>query len=472
MGRFYDDSAGPKFNRLKYRDRIPVSFENSHVAGLIMMRLLLGGLVGLWTSIVHADDWPQWMGKNRDGVWSETNILSTFPEKGPKKLWSQPISGGYSGPAVANGRVFVSDFQIKDGVIKNDPQTKGKLKGQERILCLDEKKGEILWTRVYDCDYEVSYPCGPRCTPTVDGERLYVVGAMGDLHCLKTSDGSIVWTKSFVRDYQATTPLWGFSGHPLIVGDQVICLVGGKDALYVSFDKSTGQEKWKSLNAKEPGYSSPRLMTVQGKPQMVVWYPNQMAGLDPETGRLIWSYDLEPKYGMTIMAPQTHGEELFAGGIGFSAVNLKLTSMGCEMVWKGNRDSAIYPVNMTPLIQGGVMYGVDQPGAFRAVDMKSGKRLWTSMLPVVGKDIAETNVSSGTVFLVRNNDQYFLFSETGHLIIAKLTAESYEEISRAQLLQPTGEAFGRKVVWSHPAFANGCIFARNDQEIVCYDLKK
>lgn len=422
--------------------------------------------------IAAAGDWPQWMGPNRDGVWAETKTLDSFPAHGPEKLWSVKVEGGYSGPAVAAGKVFLTDYAIKDGTVKNNPSAKIKLSGQERLHCIDEKTGQVSWSQAYDCDYAVSYPCGPRCTPTVDGELVYTVGSMGHLQCRRTSDGSLVWSKSFVKDYQAETPIWGFSGHPLVYGDLLICLVGGKDSLLVAFDKTTGTEKWKALNAREPGYSSPRVFTIGGSEQLVIWYPNSMAGLEPKTGKVLWQSELAPSYGMTIMTPQQHGDFLFAGGIGNAAADIEVTAKGAKVAWKGTRETALYPVNMTPLVKDNILYGCDQPGAFRAVDLKTGKRLWSTMLPVLGKDVAETNVGSGTAFLVRNGDKYFLFSETGHLIIAKLSPRGYQELARHQIVEPTGEAFGRKVVWSHPAFANGHVFARNDRELVSYRLTK
>jgi outer membrane protein assembly factor BamB len=326
----------------------------------------------------------------------------------------------------------------------------------------------------YPCVYDVSYPSGPRCTPTVDGDYLYTLGAMGDLHCLAASDGSVIWSKSFTKDYLAETPIWGFAGHPVVYQNSVICLVGGKNALLVAFDKKTGKELWKALSAKEPGYCSPRVIEAGGKSQLVVFHPTALVSLDPATGKEYWSHEVRPMYGMSIMAPQIEGQTMYVGGIGGAgiAVTLATDKPTAHEAWKGTRTTGLYPVNMTPLIHDGVMYGCDQPGVFRAVDMKDGKRLWTSMLPVSGKDVAEYNVGSGTAFLVRNGEKYFLFSEQGDLIIAKLSSKEYTELGRAHILEPSGEAFGRKVVWSHPAFANGCIFARNDKELVCYSLKK
>ena len=155
-------------------------------------------------------------------------------------------------------------------------------------------------------------------------------------------------------------------------------------------------------------------------------------------------------------------------------LELDKTKPAVREVWHGEqaKKNGLYPVNSTPLIDGGVIYGVDQPGPLRAVRLSTGERLWSTMLPVIGKDEPENRdkYGSGTAFLVKNADRYFIFGENGDLVIANLTPERYEEVSRAKLLEPTNDAFNRKVVWSHPAFANKCVYARNDKEIVCYSL--
>src|SRR5262249_42478107 len=142
---------------------------------------------------------------------------------------------------------------------------------------------------------------------------------------------------------------------------------------------------------------------------------------------------------------------------------------GKELIPKSR---GVYPVNMTPFVEKDIIYGVDQPGMLRAVELDTGKQLWFTFKPVIGKEEAEDfkGAGSGTAFVVKNGDRFFLFAETGDLIIAKLSPKGYEELSRAKILEPTGAAFGRKVVWSHPAFANKCGFFRNDTEIVCVSL--
>lgn len=161
---------------------------------------------------------------------------------------------------------------------------------------------------------------------------------------------------------------------------------------------------------------------------------------------------------------------LFASGIGNvgAVYELDRTRPGAKLLWRGTNKTALYAANATPLIVDGVIYGCDcNTSQFRAVELSTGKRLWETFAPTTN----ERRARHGTAFLVQNGDRYFLMSETGELIIAQLSAQKYDEISRTRILEPTGEAFGRPVVWSHPAFANGHIYARNDKELVAVDLR-
>ena len=433
----------------------------------------------------RADDWPQWMGPTRDGAWAETGVARTLPKGGPKRLWAAPVSAGYSGPAVADGKVYVTDRVLAIGA-KNpdDPfDTKQKVNSTERVLCFDAKTGDQLWKHEYPCVYQISYPAGPRCTPTVSGGKVYALGAMGDLHCLDAKTGKVVWAKNFPKDYGAKVPTWGFCGHPLAYKNLLICTVGGENAVAVAFDAETGAEKWKALNARDLGYSPPTLVRAGGGDQVVVWHGQAINGLDPLTGKVHWTVPLEPLYGMSIMAPRQAGDRLFAAGIGGAGVVLKLDKdkPAVSVVWQDAADKdmtragkarGLYPVNMTPFIDGGTVYGVDQPGMLRAVELETGKKLWFAHKPVIGRVEAEEykGAGSGTAFVVKSGDRYFLFAETGDLVIAKLSPKEYEEVSRAKLVEPTGAAFGRRVVWAHPAFANKCVYARNDKELVCFSL--
>ena len=195
---------------------------------------------------VTADDWPQWRGEDRLGVWNETGIVEGFPDNGLKVTWRTPLRSGYSGPAVADGRVFVTDWQ-------EDPESR-TMDGTERLLALDEETGEVLWIRAWPTTYRmlmVSYAIGPRATPTVDGDRVYVVGATGMLLCLEVTTGEVVWQRSYIDDYDTSVPTWGITSSPLVDDDLLITVVGGEpDALVVAFDKYTGVERWRAVEGK------------------------------------------------------------------------------------------------------------------------------------------------------------------------------------------------------------------------------
>lgn len=442
----------------------------------MIIRAALAALVLLSFSFTAAiaEDWPQWMGPDRDGRWNETGILDKFPAGGAKILWRTPIAGGYSGPAVAAGKVYVTDYVRSAGEAKNDPGARPELKGRERVLCLDAASGKVLWKHEYDCAYKISYPAGPRATPTVADGKVYTLGAEGNLLCLDAARGKVLWQKDLKSEYKIEAPFWGFSAHPLVDGDKLLCLVGGAGSVAVAFDKNSGKEIWKALSTTAPdaGYCPPTIIEAGGKRQLLIWDPKKLSGLNPQTGEIYWSEPLVPQYNMSICAPQQAGDYLFTTGIGKLAVLFKLDrdKPGLQEVWSAKPNTGVFAANSTPLVDGQTIYGNDcEVGCLRAVDLATGKRLWETFVPTTG---GERRDSHGTAFITKNGDRYFLFSETGDLIIARLSPEKYEELSRAHILEPTGEAFGRPVVWSHPAYAGRCAFIRNDKEIVCVSLAK
>ena len=415
-----------------------------------------------------ADDWPQWLGPNRDSVWRENGIVKKFPDQGLPIRWRTEVRDGYSGPAVADGRVFVLDYVHTTGKASDSPIVRSELEGTERVLCLNAEDGSLLWKHEYECPYRIAYPGGPRATPTVDGKRVYTLGAEGDLLCFHVADGKVIWSKQLRKEYQTKSPLWGFCGHPLVDGRKLICLVGGVGSVVVAFDKTSGKELWRSLSAEDPGYCPPTLITVEGRRQLVIWHPEAINGLDPETGALYWSVPLKPDYGMSITAPRQYGSFLFASGHVTVGALLKLDpEPAAEIVWRGTGNTAVYCCNSIPYIEDGIIYGVCATGGqLRAVELTTGDRLWETFAPTTGR----RRTSHATAFLVKHKDRCFLFNEQGDLILARLSREGYEEISRFHVLEPTSTSGGRNVVWSHPAFANQCVYARNDNELVCVSL--
>ncbi len=366
----------------------------------------------------------------------------------------------------------------------NSFSRKETIAGSERVLCLNEADGTVAWEYKYDCPYVgLSYATGPRVTPVIAGGKVYALGAVGNLLCLDAAKGTLIWSKDLVKEYTGLLlgSGWGFACHPLIDGDRLICMVGGKGSIAVAFNKDTGAEIWKNLTAKEPGYAPPMIFEQDGKRLLIVWHPYSINALDPVTGTLYWSQQYGDKKfvnaGMTIPTPRRDGDLLYFSTFYAGSVMLKLHGTNQpEIVWKAHgRDilpeatESLHCVMSTPYIKDGYIYGADSYGEFRCLDEKTGERIWTTFKPITGK-----STRWGNVFIVPEGDRFVLFNEQGDLLLAKLSPKGYEEISRARILEPTTPisfpGSSRKVIWSHPAFADRCVFARSDQELVCVSL--
>jgi outer membrane protein assembly factor BamB len=443
--------------------------------------------------LAAADDWPQWLGPKRDGVWRETGLVEKFPQGGPKELWKVPVGVGYAGPAVAGGKVFVLDLvPADDAKLPASGFAKGaRVPGKERVLCLDEKTGKKLWATDYPVEYRVSYAAGPRCTPTVDGELVYTLGAMGDLKAIKVASGEVAWSKNFMKDYEAGLPQWGFAAHPLVDGEKLICLAGGSnDRLVIAFDKKTGKELWASQSCQgDFGYCPPMIYEFGGKRQLVIWHARAVVGLEPDTGKRIWRVDFDAKASLTAPTPRKVGDDrLFITSFYNGSMLLKVGADKADVVWRSkargerpNQTADLSSIMCTPVVDGEHIYGVCSYGQLRCIEANTGKRVWESMRATRGK-LTPAKVADdpepaegerwSLAFLIPNGDRYFLFNEQGDLIIAKLSPKGYEEIDRAHVIDPTNTMAGRKVVWMHPAFANRCVYARNDKELVCLSLEK
>jgi outer membrane protein assembly factor BamB len=424
--------------------------------------------VGL-TATVRADDWPQWLGPQRDDIWRETGIVSEFPAGGPPVRWRIPIGPGYSGPAVAQGRVYVMDHILAKGAkLPTSAFARGNIAGGERVLCLNAADGKELWKHEYDCPYTVSYPSGPRTTPTVHEHKVYTLGTEGNLFCLDADTGHVIWSRDFKKEYGAKTPIWGFSAHPLLDGQTLICMVGGKGTTTVAFDKDTGKELWRALTAREPGYCPPMIYEAGGKRQLIIWDAEAVHGLDPETGTVYWSQPLQTYMGMSISTPRMARNLLFLTATNNTSLMLRLEANkpGAVVAWRGTSKTSISSVFGTPFVEDGYIYGTDNNGELRCIKADTGERVWGTLAPNGGK-----RASCADIFIIKNGDRFFLVTDQGNLILAHLSPKGYKEISRAHLLEPTTAGMGgRDVVWSHPAFANRCILARNDKEIICASL--
>ena len=413
-----------------------------------------------------AEDWPHWMGPKRDNVWNIAKPPQSFAPGSLKAKWTAPIAGGYAGPAVVGDRLYVTDLATKADA-KVDNFGRRSFDGTERVLCLDSMTGKEIWKHEYPVTYSISYPAGPRCTPAVDGERVYTLGAEGDLFCFDAVKGTVIWSLKLKEQYKTKSALWGYAAHPLIDGDHLITLAGGEGSHTVCLDKKSGKEIWRFGTAPEQGYSPPTIFKAGGKRQLILPNPIAINSIDPDTGKLFWTIPYGASNGSIIMTPIQLGKYLFVGGYSDKNMLIELDdkSPNAKQLWRDEAKKAISPVNVQPIGIGDVVYGFDQSGELIAFKIETGERLWQTAKP-----ISQRPQGSGTAFIVRSGELFYLFNELGELIIAKMTPKGYEEISREKIIEPTNSAFGRPVVWCAPAFANGCIYVRNDEKIVCVPL--
>ncbi len=426
---------------------------------LLIVLFVVAGFAG-------ADEWSQWRGENREGVWKETGIVEAFEGSEIPIRWRVPIGSGYSGPTVADGRVYVMDRVTKP-------------KQVERVHCFDWETGEAIWSYTYDSIYKIDYSAGPRATVTVQDGLAYALGAMGHLHCFDATTGEVAWKKDLNTEYNIEMPIWGIASAPIVEAGNLIVQIGGQpNACIVAFDRKTGVEKWKAVD-DTASYSAPIVITHAGQRVLICWTGNNIAALDPETGTVHWLYPFpSTRWEIGIATPIFYEKELFFTNFYEGSLLLKFAPerLDVELGWhrtgKDERNTeAIQTTMSTPIRVGDYIYGVDSYGELRCIDARNGDRIWEDLSAV-------PTARWSTIHLVKHpassENRIWMFNERGELLITDLTPEGLNIISRAKLIEPTRDQLNRRggVTWAHPAFAYKHVFARNDEELVCADLAK
>jgi outer membrane protein assembly factor BamB len=408
--------------------------------------------------ICNSQDWPDWRGVNRDGIWSETGITEKFDDKIQTPKWSVTVGSGYSGPTVANGKVYLTDLQ------KQPVQTEG-------VLCFDENTGKKLWEFRYPCEYvSVGYPAGPRASVVISENKAYSLGTMGNLFCFNATTGDVLWQRDLNREYEIRMPIWGISATPLITDDKIILQISGSNnACVIALDKNTGKEIWRNLE-DIAAYSAPIIIEKNGKKVVVVWTEDSLSGLNPENGEVYWRFPWKTGSGMSIATPVLYNDNIFVSAFYSGSLLVKLGNdyTSAEKVWQREGESerktdALHCVMNTPVIIDDFIYGVDSYGELRCLELATGDRVW--------EDLTAVNKNRwANIHFIQNGNKTWMFNEHGELIISELSPKGFKEISRTKIIEPTKEQLPRGVTWSHPAFANKHVFIRNDKELVCIDL--
>jgi len=402
----------------------------------------------------RAEDWTQWRGANRDGVWNETGIMESFPAGGLKVAWRVPVGPGWSSPVIAAGRVYVTDAQM------------ARPMARERVLCFSEADGKPLWTHEYPVEYPdwaFDQPSGPRATPNIRDGKLITLGGLGHLICLDGATGKVVWEKNLAREYQVKE-FTGITGSPLLEGQLLILNICVKpSACVVALDKDSGKEVWKAMDDSFT-YSSPIILTAGGKKQLIVWTQEAVTSLDPSAGQIWWREVSRTPGDMAVSTPVYADHRLLVGGLMFK---LDADKPAASVLWPETRAATkrILSNTSTALLQGKYVFSARISGELVCLEAETGKEVWSTN--------TVTQAGNGSsIHLTPCGDATFLFTDRGDLIRAQLTPQGYRETGRAHLLEPTSPFGAKKCAWTPPAYANRHVFARNDVELVCASLAK
>jgi outer membrane protein assembly factor BamB len=409
----------------------------------------------LLTQAALAADWPQFRGPNRDGIWNETGILESFPASGLKIRWRHPVGGGWPSPVVARGRVFVFDVEL------NQPLAR------ERVHCFDEKTGKVLWVYGYKENYSEwtfvpERGAGPTATPIVEQDRIYVVGASGYVHCLNVKTGAVIWEKHIGHEYEVSEMACRPS--PLIEGSLLILFTGAKPgASVLALNKQTGKEVWKALD-DQVSNSSPIVITVAGKRQLIVWSDNSITSLDPATGHTYWRELMTTSSNDSTATPVSQGTGLLVSGL---MLQLSGDPPSASFRWPSNRvpSKRLLSNTSSPLWQGEYIYSARSGGELVCLEAATGRQLW-------GTTNVTAQRNGASIHITPQGGGFFLFTDEGNLIRAQMSPAGYREISRAHLIDPTWPFAGAKFVYAPPAYANRHVFVRSEEEVVCASLEK
>jgi outer membrane protein assembly factor BamB len=418
--------------------------------------LLILGLPPLLINVTRADDWPQWRGPNRDGVWRETGILESFPAGGLKVLWRAPVGPGFSSPVVAEGRVYLIHSELM------------RPNAKERIQCFDAANGSVLWNFAY----EVNYPdwaftpepgMGPAATPLVANGKLYTLGDKSDLICFDARNGAVLWRRNLETEYGVEQ--FCFNASPMTEGNLLILCIGsyggGSPSSVLALDKDSGREVWKTPTEGLTN-SSPMAVTAGGKRQVITWTQKAVLSLDPATGKEYWREPMNMLAQNAVATPVVENDLLLLSGL---MLKIDSDKPAPSVLWPDTKAASrrILSHTSTPVILKDHVFSTKMSGGFVCLEARTGRELWMT-------DKVTEMVNGTSAHITPQGDAVLIYTDKGDLIRAQLTSSGYNEISRTHLIEPTYPYAGRKVTWSPPAYANCHVFARNDRELICASL--
>ena len=380
--------------------------------------------------------WTDFRGPRRDGIYDEMPIATKWPADGPVRLWRKPVGGGYASFVFGNGKAFTIEQR----------------RGQEVVAAYELEAGREVWSHGWDAFFQESMGGdGPRATPTWNEGRIYALGAEGELRCLDAETGKRIWSKNILRENGAENLEWGMAASPLVTGNQLIVLPGGRNGRsVVSYDKATGAPLWHALNDQQ-AYTSPMLATLGGVQQILVVTARRIVGLTPE-GRLLWEYPWTTEYNINASQPIVIGGDrvFISAGYGHGAALLRVSRSGdafrAEAVWQNTRMKNKFT---SSVLHGGHIYGLDE-AILACINAETGELKWKG-----------GRYGYGQVVLAGGH--LIVTAEDGDVALVRATPEQHEELVRFPAV--SGKT------WNYPAISGGLLLVRNSTEMSAFRLK-
>jgi outer membrane protein assembly factor BamB len=389
--------------------------------------------------VLAAGDWPQWRGSDRKGLSSETGLLQSWPEEGPRKIWSiENLGSGYGSVSVQGDRIFVQG-------------TRGS---KSALICLELESGRTIWSHLLGASLEESRGGGPRGTPTIDNERVYALSENGDLACVKFQDGSLIWQRNILEDFGGRNPKWLISESPLVDGAKLIVTPGGDEASIVALDKMTGETIWTSEGlSDQAGYSSCIAADIEGIRIIMAFTSQAAVGLRASDGELMWRYRNVANRTANVATPVFQDNKVFYTSAYRTGAAL------LELEAEGERVSAreVYFSRDMQNHHGGVVlvdgfiYGFSG-SVLTCVNFETGKRVWR-----------DRSVGKGSLTYAEGH--LYLLGEDNVVGMAEATPAGYVEKGRFSI-----EDQGRPS-WAHPVVSNGRLYIRNQGTLTAYLIK-
>jgi outer membrane protein assembly factor BamB len=378
--------------------------------------------------------WPEFRGPARDGRYTG-GIETAWPADGLTPIWKQPVGGGYASFAVAGGRAFTIEQR----------------RGEEVVAAYDVATGREIWTQRWTARFsETMGGDGPRATPTWHDGRVYALGAAGELRCLDADTGKTIWRINILRDAAVSNLEWGMSASPLVVGDTVVVLPGGRDKSVVAYDRHTGEPRWSALSEPQ-AYASPMLVTLAGTPQILVASSKRVMGLTPDAGKVLWSHVWTTMQGINAAQPVVVNESrvFYSSGYGVGAAVLEILptpeGLAAREVWRNTRMKNRFA---SAVLHDGHIYGFDE-SIFACIDAATGELKWKGGRYGYGQVIAA-------------GGHLIVLTEEGELALLRATPDRHDELARFPAI--SGKT------WNHPAMAGGILLVRNASEMAAFDL--